>query len=66
MVQIVEGAKEYNVALVPFGGGTSVSWAVAIPRSETRVIAVIDTSQMVRAFALNDFAENLILAIISR
>lgn len=47
VVTLVEAAKSHNVALIPFGGGTSVSWGVAMPKNERRLLVVLDTSQMV-------------------
>lgn len=47
VVTLVEAAKSHNVALIPFGGGTSVSWGVAMPKNESRLLVVLDTSQMV-------------------
>ena len=41
-------AHKHDVAIVPFGGGTSVSKAVSCPAEETRTILSLDTSQMVR------------------
>ena len=41
-------ANKHEVAIVPFGGGTSVSRAVSCPAEETRTVLTLDTSQMVR------------------
>lgn len=53
VVKIVKLAYELNVALIPFGGGTSVSGAITCPQDETRSIAVVDTSQMNRLLWLD-------------
>ena len=45
-VQIVAMAQEHSVCLVPFGGGTSVSCALKLPRSETRMIVSVDMRRM--------------------
>lgn len=45
-VQIVAMAQEHDVCLVPFGGGTSVSCALKLPRSETRMIVSVDMRRM--------------------
>ena len=41
-------AHKHDVAILPFGGGTSVSGAVCCPPEEPRTILTLDTSQMVR------------------
>lgn len=43
---IVRLAKEYNVCLVPFGGGTNVSCALQLPKHETRMIVSVDMKPM--------------------
>lgn len=51
VVKIVELANKFNVVVIPFGGGTSVSGAVSCPTKELRTILSLDTSQMVSFFA---------------
>lgn len=46
--KIVKLADEYNLVIIPFGGGTSVSGAVTCPPNEPRTIISLDTSQMNR------------------
>ncbi len=48
VVNVVELARRHDVCLVPFGGGTSVSCALTLPRDETRMIAVVDLRRMNR------------------
>lgn len=48
VVQVVNAANEFNVVVIPYGGGTSVSGASTCPENEDRPIAVLDTSQMNR------------------
>ena len=48
--QIIALAKKYNVAVVPFGGGTNVTCALELSLEETRMIVSLDTSQMVSSF----------------
>ncbi len=43
---IIQLAKEHDVCLVPYGGGTSVSCALTPPRSETRMIVSLDMRRM--------------------
>jgi alkyldihydroxyacetonephosphate synthase len=43
---IIQLANEHNVVLVPYGGGTNVSGALAIPTSETRYVASVDMRRM--------------------
>ena len=44
--QIIQLANEHNVVLVPYGGGTNVSGALAIPTTETRMVASVDMRRM--------------------
>ncbi|NES18224.1 MAG: FAD-binding oxidoreductase, partial [Symploca sp. SIO3E6] len=44
--KLIELAREYNVCLVPFGGGTSVSCALKLPPTETRMIVAVDMRRM--------------------
>lgn len=44
--KIVHLATKHNVCLIPFGGGTSVTWALLCPANENRMIVSVDTSQM--------------------
>ncbi|CAH1390878.1 unnamed protein product [Nezara viridula] len=46
VMHIIALADKYNVVIIPYGGGTSVSGAVSCPESETRTICSLDTSQM--------------------
>ncbi|HRV08312.1 MAG TPA: FAD-binding oxidoreductase [Acidobacteriota bacterium] len=47
-VKLVELADLHGVCLVPFGGGTSVSSALTLPREEERMIVVVDMRRMNR------------------
>ncbi|XP_076806546.1 alkyldihydroxyacetonephosphate synthase, peroxisomal-like [Clavelina lepadiformis] len=44
--KLVAAAVRYNVCLIPIGGGTTVTLAVACPDNEARCIAVVDMTQM--------------------
>ncbi|XP_076305682.1 alkyldihydroxyacetonephosphate synthase, peroxisomal-like isoform X3 [Tachypleus tridentatus] len=46
VVQVVKMANKYNVVVIPFGGGTSVSGALECPGEERRMIVSLDTTQM--------------------
>ncbi|WP_088241312.1 FAD-binding oxidoreductase [Calothrix rhizosoleniae] len=46
--KLIELATQYNVCLVPFGGGTSVSCALKLPPTETRTIVSVDMKRMNR------------------
>lgn len=50
---LVNLAHKHNVAVLPYGGGTSVSGAITCPQDEERMICVLDTSQMNRMLWLN-------------
>ncbi len=44
--KLIELAKKHNVCLIPFGGGTSVSNALKIPKTEKRMVVSVDTRRM--------------------
>ena len=46
VVTIIELAKEHDVCLVPYGGGTSVSCALQLPQNEIRSIVSVDMRRM--------------------
>ena len=46
--RIIQLAKEHDVCLVPFGGGTSVSCALQLPKTEARMIVSVDMKRMDR------------------
>ena len=43
---IVKAATEHNVVIIPFGGGTSVSYALMCPEDEKRIIVSLDMHRM--------------------
>lgn len=53
VVTIVQSAKKYNVVIIPFGGGTSVSGSIFCPQNEQRSVVALDTSQMNKLLWLN-------------
>lgn len=57
-VKIIQLANECNVAIIPYGGGTSVSGAVTCPQNERRSICILDTTQMNKMLWLD--RENLV------
>lgn len=54
---IVRLASEHDVCLVPYGGGTNVSGALALPADDDRVFASVDMRRMNRIVELDE--ENL-------
>lgn len=50
---LVKLATEFNVVVIPYGGGTSVSGAITCPENEPRCIVALDTSQMNRLLWLD-------------
>ncbi len=52
--KIVQLANDHNAVLVPYGGGTNVSGALAIPTSETRMVASVDMRRMNRVVWLDE------------
>ena len=53
-VQLINLADQFDICLVPFGGGTSVSSALIIPESETRMVVAIDTRRMDKIEWINE------------
>ena len=51
---IVRLASEHNVCLVPYGGGTNVSGALALPTDDDRVFASVDMRRMNRIVDLDE------------
>jgi alkyldihydroxyacetonephosphate synthase len=47
-VKLIHLAKEHDVCLVPYGGGTSVSCALKLPKNEKRMIVSVDMRRMNR------------------
>ncbi|MEA1881784.1 MAG: FAD-binding oxidoreductase [Candidatus Marinimicrobia bacterium] len=52
--RLINIAAEYDVCLVPFGGGTSVSSALKIPESETRMVISVDLRRMNQVEWINE------------
>ncbi len=55
--QLVRLANEHDICLVPYGGGTNVSGALACPVDEERPIVSVDMSRLCRILELDE--ENL-------
>ena len=51
---IIQLANDHNVVLVPYGGGTNVSGALAISTSETRMVASVDMRRMNRIVQVDE------------
>ncbi|HEX6384264.1 MAG TPA: FAD-binding oxidoreductase [Anaerolineae bacterium] len=47
-IRLITLAQEYDVCLVPYGGGTSVSCALKLPPNEQRMIVSVDMRRMNR------------------
>lgn len=54
VVKIVELANEFNVGLIPFGGGSNVTNATECPADEKRAICSLDTTQMCRMMWIDE------------
>ena len=52
--RLIELAVEFDVCLVPFGGGTSVTSALKIPSSEKRMIVSVDLRRMNQVEWINE------------
>ena len=59
--KLIELAKKHNVCLIPFGGGTSVSNALKIPKTEKRMVVSVDTRRMNKIKELDE--ENLLATV---
>ena len=46
--EIIKLANKHNVCLIPYGGGTNVSGALAIPTEEERMVVSVDMQRMNR------------------
>ena len=51
---IVQVAEERGLCLVPFGGGTNVSGALALPKADSRLFASVDMRRMNRIAWLDE------------
>jgi alkyldihydroxyacetonephosphate synthase len=58
---IVQLANEHDVCLVPYGGGTNVSGALALPPDEQRPVASVDMSRMKRILSFDE--DNMLACI---
>ena len=58
---IIELANKHDVVLVPYGGGTNVSGALAIPVEEQRMVASVDMRRMNRIAWLDE--ENFLACV---
>ncbi len=57
---IIKLANDHHCCLVPYGGGTNVSHALLIPKTETRIIISVDMRNMNKMIVFNkrdNFAE---------
>ena len=52
--RIIELANEHNVCLIPYGGGTNVSGALAIPTEEERMVVSVDMQRMNRIIWIDE------------
>ena len=46
-------AVEHGVVIVPYGGGTSVTGALLLPESETRMVVSLDMHEMCRVLSID-------------
>ena len=54
VLAIVNLGRDHGVCLVPYGGGTNVSGALACPRDEQRMIVSVDMRRMNRILGLDE------------
>ena len=60
-LSLIDLAKKHNVCLIPFGGGTSVSNALTIPKNQTRWDVSVDTRRMNKIEEVDN--ENLLATV---
>lgn len=53
VVRLVALAQDHNVCLIPYGGGTNVTWALRCPEDEVRPIVSVDMRRMDRILWLD-------------
>ena len=58
---LISLAKKHDVCLIPFGGGTSVSNALKIPKKENRMVVSVDTRRMNKIESVDE--ENLLATV---
>ena len=58
---LISLAKKHDVCLVPYGGGTSVSNALKIPKNEKRMVVSVDTRRMNKIESVDE--ENLLATV---
>ena len=46
VIDIVKAATKNNVVIIPYGGGTSVTQALAVPENEKRMVVSVDMARM--------------------
>lgn len=61
VASLIATAKDHNVVLIPFGGGTNVTDALRCSNNENRVIATVDMRRMNRILWIDK--ENMMAAI---
>ncbi|EFO24218.1 alkyldihydroxyacetonephosphate synthase [Loa loa] len=54
VVTIIDGAKKFNVVIIPIGGGTSVTGALECPNEEARSICSLDMALMNAIIYIDD------------
>ena len=59
--KLIHLAKKHNICLVPFGGGTNVTNALKLPKSEKRMIVSVDTRRMSKIKSIDK--ENLLVTV---
>ena len=58
---LISLAEKHNVCLIPFGGGTSVSNALKIPKGENRMVVSVDTRRMNKVESVDE--KNLLATV---
>tara|TARA_B100001564_G_scaffold59327_1_gene45907 strand:- start:823 stop:2589 length:1767 start_codon:yes stop_codon:yes gene_type:complete len=61
VINLIQKAKKHNVCLVPYGGGTNVTNALQIPKSEERMIVSVDTRRLNKIISID--AKNLLIEV---
>jgi len=58
VVTIVAAASEHGVGIIPYGGGTSVTGALQIPQTESRMVISLDMHDMCKIVHVDKVREN--------
>jgi len=53
VIQLIDLAKQHNVCLIPYGGGSNVTNALKLPANETRMVVSVDMKAMNKVISVD-------------